>query len=76
MMNNVLALVIIVVTLAVMIGRPSRGWILAALAVVSGVCLIASAQAATVGDLGPALAIVAFVGTFGLIYFFNRSRKG
>lgn len=74
MTNNVLALVIVVVTFGAMYTRASMPVLLGALAIIGAILAFVSFSAAQIGDFGPAMGVGAFVLTFALIYFFRRNR--
>jgi uncharacterized YccA/Bax inhibitor family protein len=70
--NTILAIVIVVITFAVLWGKPSLNMILAALGALGCILAFVAVSAAGAREYGPAMGLGAFVITIGLFYFFRK----
>ncbi len=78
MTNLILLILLMVVPWIAIAGKPSKARLFTGLGVIGAIMLFVATSSATAAtpDWGPALAILAFVGTFGLIYFVRSRKKG
>ena len=74
MTNDLLALLIIAAGIIGCSAKSGRGLTIAMLTIVSVILLGVSGSSASHGSYGPLIAVVAFVGTFGLITLFRRRK--
>lgn len=75
-MNNILALIIIVVTFTVMYSKkPSMSMLVGALAIIGGITGAVAIGAASGGEYGPIMGVGAFVITLGGFFLYNSFKK-
>jgi hypothetical protein len=77
MTNNILAIIIIVVTFWAMMGQRSLNQLIGAIVVIGGITLFVAFAAANMGDMGPAMGVGAFIVTLlGFLAYGAWKKKG